>query len=151
MERLNAPLMTPLTMSPKICSWRSMNYSSKESGTIFPQDTIFTMPTIIHKRNRKMKQSNSGGDVTLQRNNDLAKKIQVFKMSKGFLQLQEESLKKLALCAIPCQFKKGEIVFREGDSCDYFYIIQKGRVKCFKQSPSGKRLIILIGKEHETF
>ena len=61
-------------------------------------------------------------------------------MSKGFLQVREENLKKLALCAVPCQFKKGEIVFREGDPCDYFYIIQKGRVKCFKESPSGKTI-----------
>jgi CRP-like cAMP-binding protein len=97
-----------------------------------------------------MKRSNPGRDVTLKKNNGLAKKIQVFKMSKGFLQLQVESLKKLALCSVPCQFKKGDIVFREGDPCDYFYIIQKGRVKCFKQSPSGKRLIILIGKRYET-
>jgi CRP-like cAMP-binding protein len=97
-----------------------------------------------------MKRPTPEGKVTLERNNDLAKKIQVFKMSKGFLQLEEESLKKLALCAVPCQFKKGEIIFREGDPCDYFYIIQKGRVKCFKQAPSGKRLIILIDKKYET-
>ena len=97
-----------------------------------------------------MKRSNPEKQVQYNGNNDLAKKIQVFKMSKGFLQLTEESLKKLALCAVPCQFKKGEIVFREGDPCDYFYIIQKGRVKCFKESPSGKRLIVLIGKRHET-
>ena len=97
-----------------------------------------------------MKRSNPGSSVLVRGNNDLAEKIEVFKMSKGFLQARKENLKKLALCAVACQFKKGEIIFREGDPCDYFYIIQKGRVKCFKESPLGKRLIILIGKRHET-
>ena len=97
-----------------------------------------------------MRRSRPENSVPVSGSDDLAKKVQVFKMSKGFLQLPEDSVRKLALCTVPCQFKKGEIVFREGGSCDYFYIIQKGRVKCFKESPSGKRLIILIGKRHET-
>jgi CRP-like cAMP-binding protein len=88
--------------------------------------------------------------ITSQSKRDLAKKVKVFKMSKGFLQLPEESLRKLALHAVSCRFKKGELIFQEGDPCEYFYIIQKGRVKCYKESPSGKRLIILIGKRHET-
>ena len=82
--------------------------------------------------------------------NGLAEKVRVFKASKGFLQSPEESIRQLALRAVPCQFKKGETIFQEGDPCNYFYIIQKGRVKCFKQSSSGKRLTILIGKRHET-
>jgi CRP-like cAMP-binding protein len=97
-----------------------------------------------------MKRSNPESHLSASGKNDLAKRMQVFKMSKGFLQVREESLKKLSLCAVPCQFKKGEIIFREGDPCDYFYIIQKGRVKCFKESSSGKTLIVLIGKRHET-
>jgi CRP-like cAMP-binding protein len=97
-----------------------------------------------------MKRSNPESNVTSHRSNDLARKVEVFKMSRGFLQLPKESIRRLALCAVPCQFEKGEIIFREGDPCNYFYIIQKGRVKCFKESPSGKRLIILIGKRHET-
>jgi CRP-like cAMP-binding protein len=97
-----------------------------------------------------MKRSSPESIVPVTGNNDLVKRIQVFKMSKGFLQVREENLKMLALSAVVCQFKKGESVFREGDPCDYFYIIQKGRVKCFKESPSGKRLIVLIGKRHET-
>jgi CRP-like cAMP-binding protein len=97
-----------------------------------------------------MKRSHPESSIPVRGNNDLFRKIHVFKMSKGFLQIPEENIKKLALCAVTCKFKKGEIVFREGDPCDYFYIIQKGRVKCFKESPSGKRLIILIGKRHET-
>lgn len=97
-----------------------------------------------------MKQTLSEKRVQAQRKNGLAAKVQVFKASKGFLQLSEESIRQLALRAVPCQFRKEEIVFQEGDPCSYFYIIQKGRVKCFKQSPSGKRLIILIGKRHET-
>jgi CRP-like cAMP-binding protein len=97
-----------------------------------------------------MIRSNPESNVSVFGNNDLAKKFQVFKMSKGFMQAGEENLKKLASYAVGCQFKKGDIVFREGNPCDYFYIIQKGRVKCFKESPSGKRLIILIGKRYET-
>lgn len=97
-----------------------------------------------------MKKLRPDHKVTSQSKRDLARKITVFKMSKGFLQIQEEDIRKLALYAVPCSFKKGEVIFLEGDPCDYFYIIQKGRVKCFKESPSGKRLIILIGKRHET-
>ncbi len=92
-----------------------------------------------------MKQIIPEKQIQTQRKNSLAAKVQVFKASKGFLQVPEESIRHLALCAITCHFKKGETVFQEGDPCDYFYIIQRGRVKCFKESPSGKRLIILIG------
>jgi CRP/FNR family transcriptional regulator len=97
-----------------------------------------------------MKQTLPEKRVQAQRKNGLAAKVQVFKASKGFLQLPEESIRQLALRAVPCQFKKAEMVFQEGDPCNYFYIVQKGRVKCFKESSSGKRLIILIGKRHET-
>jgi CRP-like cAMP-binding protein len=97
-----------------------------------------------------MRRSHPKNSVPVRGKNDLAQKVEVFKMSKGFLQLPEESIRKLALCADLCHFKKGESIFQEGDPCDYFYIIQKGRVKCFKESASGRRLIILIGKRHET-
>jgi CRP-like cAMP-binding protein len=42
--------------------------------------------------------------------------------------LREEHLEVLARCAMPVEFKTGEVLFREGDPANRFFLIQEGRV-----------------------
>lgn len=41
-------------------------------------------------------------------------------------------------------YEHGEVIFREGDAGDRLYVIQTGKVKITKQTPSGKLLISIL-------
>src|SRR3990172_6319011 len=49
------------------------------------------------------------------------------------------------------KFKKGEIVFMEGDPVDYLFIVEKGLVKSFKTYSRGKEIIISLFETGEHF
>jgi CRP/FNR family transcriptional regulator len=48
-------------------------------------------------------------------------------------------------------FEAGEMIIREGQPCLGLYIIESGRVKMFKYSPSGREMIIDVIEEGESF
>jgi CRP-like cAMP-binding protein len=43
--------------------------------------------------------------------------------------MKPEHLAILTECAMPAEFKKGELIFREGDPANRFYLIRSGRVE----------------------
>lgn len=45
---------------------------------------------------------------------------------------------------IPAAFKKKEVIFSEGDSSDWLYIVTKGKVKITKLSQNGREIILEI-------
>lgn len=61
-----------------------------------------------------------------------------------FQGLPEERLKELATVVKDKVFRKGKLIFSEGDEGSGFYIIISGRVKIFKLSPEGKEQILHI-------
>lgn len=42
--------------------------------------------------------------------------------------MKPEHLKVLAACAMPAQFKEGELIFREGEPANRFYLLEAGKV-----------------------
>ena len=80
----------------------------------------------------------------------LEETILTFKKSPSFAHMHINALKEIAVRATPCRYRKGEVIFREGDRSDFFYVMQKGRVKCFKEAPSGKQFITFIISSFET-
>ncbi len=54
-----------------------------------------------------------------------------------FQSLHEADLRSLAGDLRPCAFKKGETIFRQGDTDSSLYLIFKGQVRIFRLSPSG--------------
>ena len=74
-------------------------------------------------------------------------KVEVFSQSPCFVHLGQDKLYELARLANFCYYKKGELIFQEGDMSGFFYIIQKGKVKLFKQSTCGKNFT--VGMLHE--
>ncbi len=74
----------------------------------------------------------------------LAQKIEVFKKSSRFAHLDEKDLRKIAVLATTCHFKKRDVIFREEDIPKFFYIVQHGRVKLFRRSMSGKNFVALV-------
>jgi CRP/FNR family transcriptional regulator, nitrogen oxide reductase regulator len=80
---------------------------------------------------------------------DLNDRIQVFRKSASFADFSDDVLKEIAELAVAARFKKGEFVFREEDASAFFDIVRSGRVKLFKQSPSGKHFIAYVACENE--
>jgi len=55
----------------------------------------------------------------------LEKQIAAHPLLRG---IKREHLKILAACAMPAQFKEGELIFREGDPANRFYLLEDGKV-----------------------
>jgi CRP/FNR family transcriptional regulator len=65
--------------------------------------------------------------------------------------LPREQHEQLARIAVNRSYKKGQIIFSEGDEGVGFYVIISGRVKIFKLSPEGKEQILHMMGPGEIF
>ncbi len=66
-----------------------------------------------------------------------------------FSGLEDAQLGQLARIALHRSYRKGEIIFSEGDPADGFYVVAEGRVKIFKVSSDGKEQILhIFGRRH---
>ena len=81
----------------------------------------------------------------------LEDKIKALKSSALFSSLDKNDLAEIARLSVTKKYKKGEIIFSEGDYVDAFYIIVKGRVKIVKFSVEGKEHILHIFARGEPF
>ena len=70
------------------------------------------------------------------------KRLQGLKKCLCFDDLSEDALKEVAESANLRYFKRGAHILHEGDPPTFFQVIQEGRVKVFKQSTSGKDVIL---------
>jgi len=70
--------------------------------------------------------------------------INILSEAPIFKGLSEESLVQLRSIAKDKFYKKGTVVFSEGDEGDGFYVVADGRVKIFKMSSEGKEHILHI-------
>ncbi len=68
-----------------------------------------------------------------------------------FSTLSQEELAELNSLKINKDYKKGEILFFEGDQMESLYIINQGRVKVFKYTKEGKEQILYILSEGDIF
>jgi CRP-like cAMP-binding protein len=61
-----------------------------------------------------------------------------------FSGLSREQLAEVGRIAVEKRFRKGEVIFSEGDEGDGFYLVIDGRVKVFKLSADGKEQILHV-------
>jgi CRP/FNR family transcriptional regulator len=61
-----------------------------------------------------------------------------------FACLSETDRKELAKHAVEVPIQKGQFIFREGDSADWFHIVQQGNVKCVKSNPEGREVTLKV-------
>jgi CRP/FNR family cyclic AMP-dependent transcriptional regulator len=66
----------------------------------------------------------------------------LFRKMPIFADLSEDELQRLVALAVPRIYKKGTIVFQEGDTLDSFYVIVQGKLKALRRSPAGKNLAV---------
>jgi len=65
--------------------------------------------------------------------------------------LPENQMREIEKIAVEKSFKKGEIIFSEGDEGHGFFVVIRGTVKIFKVSPEGKEQILHIFGSGEPF
>jgi len=68
-----------------------------------------------------------------------------------FLGLPENQLVELSRIVVDKRFKRGDIIFSEGDEGIGFYIVISGKIKIYKISPDGKEQILHILGAGEPF
>ena len=69
---------------------------------------------------------------------------QALRVAPIFGKLGPEDRRRLAAVAMTRAFARGETVFSEGDTPEWFCVVVKGRVKVFKMTPAGKDVILEI-------
>lgn len=79
------------------------------------------------------------------KNVDILKKVPVFS------ELKDEDLKKISNITVEKNYRKGAIIFMEGDPGDAFYFIKSGKVKVFKNTIDGRELIFTILSQGNVF
>ena len=66
-------------------------------------------------------------------------------------QVDGRSRKRLALMAVPRQFRKGEVIFREGDTPPGIFIVGEGLVRIYKLAATGKEHVLHLAGPGMTF
>jgi len=68
-----------------------------------------------------------------------------------FCGLSEASLAKITDIARIVRFKRGHLIFREGDDCPGIYVVGEGSVRVFKIAPNGKEHVLHFAHPGTTF
>ncbi len=61
-----------------------------------------------------------------------------------FTELSEQELNYIAERAVVRHFEAGQLVFSEGEACPGLWIVETGKVRIYKSSPSGREQVLAI-------
>lgn len=78
-------------------------------------------------------------------------KVELLRQSLLLSALEEKDLGELADLAVERCFGSGEFIFWEGDSPEWFYMVERGKVKMLKHSSLGKEFLIAVFGPGEVF
>ncbi len=73
------------------------------------------------------------------------------RQSRMFADLSAENLQAVADVCVLKSIEKGELLFREGDKAEGFYVLQTGAISVFKLTPDGREQIICVFRPPESF
>lgn len=68
-----------------------------------------------------------------------------------FSQLRDEDLEKISSITFEKKYRKGSMIFMEGDNGEASYFIKSGKIKISKSSKDGKELILNIYGKNQVF
>jgi CRP-like cAMP-binding protein len=86
----------------------------------------------------------------MQNHKDLDQKIKTIGRHPIFKSNSRDELAPLARAAEWRGFRRGEMIFRQGDAPHHAHIVHTGRVKVFKTSVGGQAFITMIAGPHNT-
>ncbi|KXG74331.1 Crp/Fnr family transcriptional regulator [Thermotalea metallivorans] len=81
----------------------------------------------------------------------MEKNIELLKHIPLFSQLNDKSLEKIASITVEKKYRKGTIIFMEGDPGEAIFFIKSGKVKISKTSSDGRELILNIYGSGDVF
>src|SRR5699024_11853152 len=58
--------------------------------------------------------------------------------------LEEEQMDEIMKVMRSISYKKGEVVYREGDTSNALYVVSKGKIRIYRLSESGKEQLLRI-------
>lgn len=73
------------------------------------------------------------------------------RQSRMFADLSSENLSAVGDVCLIRSLDKGEMLFREGDKAEGFYVLQAGAISVFKITPDGREQIICVFRPPESF
>jgi CRP/FNR family cyclic AMP-dependent transcriptional regulator len=74
----------------------------------------------------------------------LSHALEILRRVQIFSGLTETELQFLAERAVPRDYRKGEILFTEGDPCAGLFVVESGQVRIFKSSPNGREQVLAV-------
>ena len=77
-------------------------------------------------------------------------RLKLFCETLGFKGIKSEVLEVIADMSFSRLYARGEYIFHEGDSPDYFHVVDKGRVKVSISTPDGKNLTAIVAVRGDT-
>jgi len=77
--------------------------------------------------------------------------LDVLRDCRMFARVQPDGLRRLGEIAVLQQFRKGELVFRDGEPCPGVYVVESGLVRVFKSGPGGKEHVLHMVGPGQTF
>jgi CRP/FNR family transcriptional regulator, dissimilatory nitrate respiration regulator len=77
--------------------------------------------------------------------------IEILQECKLFTHVPEEGFRRLVTMARLCNFRKGQLIFRENDDCPGVYVLGSGQVRVFKTGSGGKEHVLHIVGPGGTF
>lgn len=80
----------------------------------------------------------------------MKKTSDILKSSQLFGGLADEYITEIEKIAVNKHFRKGDVIFHDGDEGVGFYLVASGGVSVYKLSPEGKEQILHIVKEGDT-
>lgn len=80
----------------------------------------------------------------------MADMTELLKQNPLFNGLDETELHKVKGIAAPHSFKKGGMLFSQGDKAHGFYLVAKGKIKIYRLSPQGQEYVMRIVSPGET-
>ena len=75
----------------------------------------------------------------------------ILRNSSLFKGLTDSSIERVAGMARVVRFRKGELIFRQGEECRGLYCVASGLVRIYKIAPSGKEHVLHFAEPGRTF
>ncbi|HJX03397.1 MAG TPA: Crp/Fnr family transcriptional regulator [Dehalococcoidia bacterium] len=80
----------------------------------------------------------------LKTQNEYTARAEFLRHSNLFNDFDDNKIGQLALICMECSFKKGDMIYAEGDKPEYLYVFQSGKIKFFSYSVSGKAVVARV-------
>jgi CRP-like cAMP-binding protein len=75
----------------------------------------------------------------------------IIKRCRFFRGLTEEVFGRILAMALVKKYRRGELIFNEGDPCPGIFVVGEGAVRIFKNAPTGKQHVLHLAYEGSTF